>query len=285
MMPEESPPLVHGRGQLRDGGRGPGAPGWLDLVVRAGYVAKAVLYLGIGIAAAFVALGWSEQARGSHGAMYAIAALPMGRVLMGVLVVGLVSYAVLSLVAAVRDPERNGGGVSGLAVRTADAITGIAYAGLAAAAVRLLAEPSYRAAPVAELWATRVMTLPAGAFAVGLAGLGLVGSGLALFAKAGSPALGSRLDRRGLSARARRWVIRLGRAGAVARGLVFCVCGAFLLAAAIQRDPTKVRDVGEALTALGRRSYGPAALAVLAVGFLAYGVFQLAKARYRRLRV
>jgi hypothetical protein len=279
MMPDARPLVEHRLADRDD------TPGWLEAVVRAGYVAKAVLYLVIGLTTALVAVGWSERARGTQGAMYAIAALPMGRALIATLVVGLVSYALLSLVAAIRDPERNGVDVRGLAVRAADAFTGIAYAGLAAAAVRLLMEPDYRAAPAMELWATRLMALPAGAIAVGIAGLVLAAAGVALLAKSASDGLGARLDRRGLSPTARRWVIRLGRAGAVARGLIFCVCGAFLLSAAIQRDPGEARDVGEALTALGARTYGPAVLGALAAGFVAYGVFQLAKARYRRLRV
>jgi hypothetical protein len=283
MMPNDRRrELVHAHGESS----APAGPArWLDLVVRAGYVAKGIVYTVIGAASALVAAGWSERARGSQGAMYAIAALPMGRVLIGALLVGLASYAALSFVAAVRAPEGSGTGLRGGVTRAADAFTGIVYAGLAAGAVRLLAEPEYRAAPMAELWAARVMALPAGAFALGAGGVVLAGAGLALLVKSRSAALGEQLDRRVLSRALRRWVIRLGRAGTAARGLIFILCGAFVVHAAVQRDPGEARDVGEALTTLGRRTYGPALLGVLAAGFVAYGVFQLAKARWRRLRV
>jgi hypothetical protein len=97
----------------------------------------------------------------------------------------------------------------------------------------------------------------------------LAGAGLALLVKSRSAALGERLDRRRVSPALRSWVIRLGRAGTAARGLIFIVCGAFAMRAAVQRDPGEARDVGEALTALGRRTYGPALLGALAMGFVA----------------
>jgi NADPH:quinone reductase-like Zn-dependent oxidoreductase len=53
----------------------------------------------------------------------------------------------------------------------------------------------------------------------------------------------------------------------------------------VHDDPSEVKDVGDALTALGNRPYGPWLLGVAAAGFIAYGLYQFAKARYRRIVV
>jgi len=75
---------------------------WLERAARIGYVAKGVVYVVVGISAMLVALGLDERARGSPGALRAIVQLPLGRVLLAALTAGLLGYAMLSFVAAVR---------------------------------------------------------------------------------------------------------------------------------------------------------------------------------------
>mgnify|MGYP006144816813 CR=1 FL=1 len=81
------------------------------------------------------------------------------------------------------------------------------------------------------------------------------------------------------------WVIRLARFGIVARGVVFLVIGWFALQAARQRDAQEAGGVGESLATLGTQPYGRLILGLIAGGLIAYGVWQLANARYREMRV
>ncbi|HZD03304.1 MAG TPA: DUF1206 domain-containing protein, partial [Longimicrobiales bacterium] len=59
--------------------------------------------------------------------------------------------------------------------------------------------------------------------------------------------------------------------------------GGFLVNAAATSDPSQAQDLEGALTTLARQRYGPWLMGALALGLVAYGVFQVAKARYRRI--
>ena len=77
----------------------------------------------------------------------------------------------------------------------------------------------------------------------------------------------------------RRWARALGRLGMAARGLTFEVVGLLLLRAAFHEDPREARGVGGALRFLQGQQHGGVVL-----GLLAYGLYALVEARYRRVR-
>ncbi|MGZ8458723.1 MAG: DUF1206 domain-containing protein, partial [Gemmatirosa sp.] len=68
-------------------------PRWMEWLTRVGYVARGVVYLLVGGTGLFVAVGLSERARGSTDVIRLLARLPMGRVLIAALTVGLVGYS------------------------------------------------------------------------------------------------------------------------------------------------------------------------------------------------
>jgi hypothetical protein len=136
-----------------------------------------------------------------------------------------------------------------------------------------------------EVYAAWVMSRPLGNVIVAALGVGVVASGVYLLVKSYAAPLGEPFSTGELEPEHVAWVVRLGRAGTAARGAIFGLCGALLVEAGVRDDPTQVRGVGEALTALGTRPYGPWLLGSAAAGFVAYGMYQFAKARYRRIVV
>jgi hypothetical protein len=81
--------------------------------------------------------------------------------------------------------------------------------------------------------------------------------------------------------KARKWILRWGRLGIAARGIVFGVVGMFLIRAALEYDPQQARGLGGALQTLAQQPVGPWLLGAVASGLIAYGLFMLAVARYR----
>lgn len=79
------------------------------------------------------------------------------------------------------------------------------------------------------------------------------------------------------------WVVGLSRFGIAARGVVFCLIGFFLARAASQQDAGEVGGVRESLRVLA--SIGRWPFVVVALGLIAYGMYELVNARYRRIRV
>jgi hypothetical protein len=79
------------------------------------------------------------------------------------------------------------------------------------------------------------------------------------------------------------WVVGVSRFGIAARGVVFCLIAWFLARAAAQGDPSEAGGVQESLRTLADVGRWP--LAAVALGLIAYGVYELVNARYRRIQL
>jgi hypothetical protein len=86
-----------------------------------------------------------------------------------------------------------------------------------------------------------------------------------------------------MSRRTREWLSRIGQIGWTVRGAVFVLIGAFLVQAAVEGDPKESKGLDGALQELATQPHGRYLLGAVATGLGAYGVFQLVRARYRRL--
>jgi hypothetical protein len=64
---------------------------------------------------------------------------------------------------------------------------------------------------------------------------------------------------------------------------VFVVIGGFLMLAAYYPDPSAAHGLGGALLALLKQPFGRVVFGLVAVGPTALGIFEFAKARYRRI--
>jgi len=254
-----------------------------EWMARAGYAACGLVYLSIGLTAGAVAFGLAEDPKGSRGVMMFIARQPLGELAVIALGAGLAAYALLNIAGAVNDPERRGATFSGILVRAADALTGAIYVALAVAALAIVVAPKGNGISGAAAWARGVLALPYGTTLLGLIGLALVAGSVYLLYRAWAEPFGNMLDRRSLSPNA-RWAISVAaRAGTVVRAVIFGICGTFVIRAAAGAAPERVADVDDALALIGRAAFGPMLLVLAAGGFVAYGTYQLAKARYQRI--
>lgn len=277
-------PLVASPGERRRAI--PRTVGWLGWAARLGYSAKGVVYVGMGALAIAVAVGLAQETAGSRRVLELVATLPFGRGLAAVLAVGLSGYAALSIVAAVEAPEGRRLTLGALAARVADAFTGVVYVGLTAIALKLIAIPEAIGAAWGEQWLVAMLATPFGGWATTVGGLVLVGMGSGFAFKAATGRFDHVFDRRLLGPAARRTLVGLARAGSLARGVVFGFLGLLLLGFADGgADRAALLGIGAALGALGDLRAGPLILAIVGLGFVAYGVYQLGKAGFRRLRL
>lgn len=268
-----------------DGRFGSGHRTWLNWAARVGYAACGAVYIATGAIAAAVALGLAERPGGHHQAMQLIERQPLGEILLVALSVGLLGYATLSLAGAVRDPEKRGSSIGGLLVRGADALTGALYVALAVAAVRIAAAPSQQGGRVVETWAAGILMIPGGVMLMAGIGLSLAGAGGYLIYRARAEPFDDILDRRALSVSVRGWIAAAARFGTLVRGVVLCISGLLVIEAAILKRADHAGDLGDALSAVETRPFGAWLLGFAALGLMAYGAYQLAKVRYRRVQI
>lgn len=263
---------------------------WIEWLARLGYAAKGLVYIIIGGIAVQAALGQGDQVTGSEGALQSIARQPFGRVMLAIVALGLAGYALWRLVQAIRDPEHKGSDAKGIATRVGYAISGLIHAGLALAAGRLVFGSGSGgggggggAEGGVDSRTAMLMQQPFGPWLVGLVGLGIAAYGAYQLYRAYASDPAKRLSLTGMGATAREWVIRSARLGYAARGVVFGIIGFLLIQAARHFDPSDAVGLGGALRTLQEQSYGPWLLGAVAVGLVAYGIFELVKARYRRI--
>ncbi|HEU4565729.1 MAG TPA: DUF1206 domain-containing protein [Gemmatimonadaceae bacterium] len=258
---------------------------WIERLARVGFAAKAVLYITVGSLAARAALGDGGRTTGSRGALRTLLEQPLGKVLIAVIALGLFGYAAWRIVEAVADPERKGSGAKGIALRAGYFARGVMHAALGVEAVRLAAGGAGGDdGQSTEHWTARLLDAPMGELLVYAAGAGVAAYGLYQLYAAFISKLSRQLDLARLTDEAGRWTIAISRFGIAARGVVFVVAGIFLVIAARRHDPSQAAGAGESLGAIGAQPFGTILLAAVAFGLIAYGLYQLINARYRRIR-
>ena len=257
---------------------------WVERLARLGYAAKALLYITVGLLAAQAGLGRGGRTTDTHGALRFMYDVTLGRVVLLAIATGLLGYALWRLVEAVLDPEHRGSDLKGVALRIGSAARAVLHGGLAVAALRLAyGDHSGSAANHPRYWTARAFELPAGELVVWVAALSVTGYGLYQLYRAWAPKLGRQLQLGKIPERASRLVVGVSRFGIAARGVVFCLVGLLLARAAARHDAADAGGLRESLGAVA--GFGRWPFVVVALGLVAYGVYELVNARYRRIRV
>ncbi|MBA3456889.1 MAG: DUF1206 domain-containing protein [Deltaproteobacteria bacterium] len=259
---------------------------WIERLARAGFVAKALLYMTVGVMAAMAGLGLGgKAATDQHGAMLSLLHKPLGRGLLAAIAIGLTGYAVWRIIEAFADPEGHGRSAKGLAHRVRSFITGGIHLGLAlsAAKLALYQHDDHNSSREAQEWTARALSKPGGKLIVGLAAAAFVGYGLYQLFKAIKSKLNKRLALESLGHTTRKIVVGVSRFGIAARGIVFGMIGVMLARAAYDGNAKEAGGVSKSMRELF--GFGTQPFVAIAVGLMAYGVYQLINARYRRIRV
>lgn len=261
----------------------------MEHLARAGYTAKGGLYLIIGILAIQAALGSGGDTEGSRGAIHHIAQQPFGQILLGITMFGLVAYALWRFVQAGFDVEQQGSDASGLLKRGGYVLSGLLYLALGYEAATILFDwhllGGGGGGNSEQAMTARVLSKPGGQWLIGIVGAGTIALGIYHFYKAATAKFMDQFKTSAMSGKERQWARRTGQFGIGARGVIFCMLGAFLIQAALQSQPSEARGLDGALQTLAGQPYGPWLLFIVAAGLAAYGLFCFTRARYRHFPV
>ncbi|HEY0303453.1 MAG TPA: DUF1206 domain-containing protein [Longimicrobiales bacterium] len=248
----------------------------IQAFARFGLAAKGVVYLLIGALAISAAMG-SARAGDSHDAIGSLQDQPLGKVMVGVIGIGLLCYSLWRLYSGIANPDDEKPGKRFMYV-----FTGLINLAVALEAIRVaFMSAQANTGNKAPHWTAELMSQPFGVWLVAAAGAGVAGYGLAQLVRAFRSKLDKFLRLGELSGNTRTWVRGLARIGMAARGVVFGVAGAFLIKAALENDPSEARDLGASLQAMEQPPFGTWVLGGIALGLLLYGLYNLVRARYR----
>jgi hypothetical protein len=129
----------------------------------------------------------------------------------------------------------------------------------------------------------KVLQMPGGQWIVGLAGIGIAAAGVWIGVRAVMRKYHDKLKLGQMSRRARQAVDITGVGGGAARGLVFAAAGVFAVRAAVEYEPDKAKGLDDTLRSFAHTPAGPWLLVCVAAGFVLFGLFSFAMARWRKV--
>ncbi|WP_037676774.1 DUF1206 domain-containing protein [Streptomyces griseus] len=251
---------------------------------RAGFTARGVIYLLVGVLALQIAFGDNGEQADRRGALAEIAQKPFGAVLLWALGIGLVGMAVWRLSEALFGSTGKDGHKA--RKRLLSLLRCAFYAFVAYSVLEFAAGSGSGGGSSDEQSkdvTAEVLQWPGGQWLVALAGIGIVVAGVWIAVQALRRAFHDKLKLGAMSPRTRRMVDVTGVGGGTARGVVFAAAGAFAVRAAVEYEPDKAKGLDDTLRTFAATPVGPWLLVLVAVGIVMFGLFSFAMARWRRV--
>ncbi len=256
----------------------PVAPAWVVPVMRAGYLARGIVYGLMGFFAVHAA--WlGGYAEGAEEALVALVDEAFGIPLLWAIAGGAFCFALWCLLAAAMDLDRRGTDGWGIFARADFAGTGLVYIVIAV----FIGELAYRGYTTGgegegrEQGTAWLLALPAGGWIVIGVGIGFVAAGIWFAYKALAGRYRERL-------RDTPMVERLDpvcKFGWTANGVVVAILGGFLIWAGWTMDPSRTGGFAEAFATVRQAVFGRILLLILGLGFVAFAVECFVEATYR----
>jgi hypothetical protein len=272
------------RGGPRTGREARGAA--TEGAARAGLSARGVIYLLVGALALQIAFGDGHQQADRGGALAEISGKPFGAVVLWALAVGLVGMALWRLSEAVFGA---GGPEGRKATKRLSSAGRFVFYAFVASSVLLFAAGSRggggggNSDKQSKDMTAKVLQMPGGQWIVGLAGIGIAAAGVWIGVRAVMRKYHDKLKLGQMSRRARQAVDITGVGGGAARGLVFAAAGVFAVRAAVEYEPDKAKGLDDTLRSFAHTPAGPWLLVCVAAGFVLFGLFSFAMARWRKV--
>jgi hypothetical protein len=261
------------------GRRASGAPA-AHMLARAGLTARGIIYILIGWLAVLVALGHGSNEPDQQGALQLLAGKPYGAVSLWLLGIGFAAYALWRLSEAAFGAAGEG---TGAGPRLKSLGRALVYAGLAYLTFQVISGAHGSEAGKQQDVTATVMQHPGGRWLVGIVGAIVVVVGLVLISQGIRRTFMKYLQTSQMSPRTRRAVRWLGTIGTVARGAVFGLVGGLVIDAAVTHNPAESGGIDKALLTLRNQPFGVVLLLAAALGLVAFGVYGLCEARWRRV--
>jgi hypothetical protein len=259
---------------------------WERWIAHAGYLSEGLLYLLIGTFGLLATIDASRRQNGTRGVLISLSLTGPGDLLVAAVALGLASFVTWQVLIAIRDPEhrRDRGSRSRRITRLGHLLSGALHSVLVIEAMRILFGLGRTASGerAQKEWIARAFGMPLGRYLAGAVGIGISLYGLYQCYRAVTRNKDSRVDL--TKTRLRPILDGLGIFGLLSRGVMFAVIGEHLTRAAWRVHAQYAVGIAGALSALRQQPYGEWVLGAVTTGLMSYGLWQIAKEPYRRLR-
>lgn len=261
---------------------------WVETFARVGIVAKGVVYLLVGALAAMAVFTAGGGNNGKQGALQTIIEQPFGKILLGIVVLGLLGYVTWRMIQAFKDPDGYGTDTKGIFKRIGFFFSGLIYLFFAFSGARMIfsglgsSNSGGSGGGGRQMLVAKVLEQPFGQWLIGIAAVILIAKGIEQLYKAYTAKFKRKVNEAKMSHKERVTFMRTGRIGLTARGIVWGILGYFLIQAALQSDASEAKGTEGALDFLSFTG-GPYLMAAVALGLAIYGIFMFVMAKYRHM--
>ena len=247
-----------------------------EKIARVGIATKGVVYTIIGVLTAMTAFGQGGKKTGKSGVLDFLSNQSFGQVLLVIIGIGLLAYALFRFYQAFVNSGENDD--SGFFKRAGYFISGIIYGYFAYASFTMVGGSGGNSQSRESL-ISRVLGWSGGEIIIAVVGLILLIKGIREIYKAYSGDYKDRLQNAGLGQKAQDLMLKAGRIGYTARGIVIGVIAYLTLKAAFTGDAGSAGGSKDAFSYV-QNEFGSIVMGILALGVAAYGIFQFIKAKY-----
>lgn len=258
---------------------------WKGKLFSFGHIAKGVVYSVIGGVALAGVIKEASNPGGMKDVLRWIQDQPFGQVLLVLMAIGLFSYCIWRWVKAIDDPGHEGSDAEGLVKRTGYAASGTVYGLLAVYAITLVTGSSSGSGggTSRQDMLSQILSESWGQILVGVLAIIILGVGIYQFIRGIQEKYMEDLEEHKMDQREHRIYRTLGKAGHIARSVVYGVMAYFLARVALSDNAAQFRGIEGVLEYLGGRAFGTVLLTLVGLGLLLYGIFMFVKAKYHRV--
>jgi len=254
----------------------------IEKIRKIGIITKGIIYVLVGVLTFLAAINHGQDAVGKNGVISFLQNQTFGHILIWLAGIGLIGYAIWRGYSAFLDGKNEGSDKKAYVKRIGYFISGLVYASLGVSVISSAmgnqssssgSKESLAATILQQEWGQIVLFIVAGI---------LVGVGVYQFIKGFQKKFLEDINSRG-EIESREALEKSGRIGFIARGASFFIFAFFVFKAAQQEDADAIRGLEGMFNYLHGMQFGNVLMALMALGFIAYGLFQYFLARYSKL--
>ncbi|TGB03840.1 DUF1206 domain-containing protein [Halobacillus salinus] len=251
---------------------------WIRRMGRFGYMCKGLVYALVGILTFMAAIGVGGKTTGTSGVFQSVVSVPFGEAILWVISVGVFGYIIWSFIKAIKNPHHKGA-----ITRISYAISGLIYTALAINAIQIASHSKSGGGNTNQTISAMLLGQPFGRYLIGILGAIIIGYGIKEFYEGFTEKFMSKFQLGEMEKHEKKVARNSGKIGLMARGVVLGMIGFFFIQTAWTTDPSKSKGMDGALSEIVQKPFGQWLLGIVALGFILYGIYQMARGRYQHM--
>lgn len=246
-----------------------------ERLAQVGLTAKGVVYSAVGIMVVMAAfeLGGQQEDDASRSGALEMMRETGGSVLLGIITLGLLSYVGWRISRALSPREKT-------LKRLRYGFSALAYGSVAFSAAKMIFNLRQSNEDTNQQMAAGLLQQPFGEWLVVIAGLILAAVGVYQLYYGWSAKYKKHVQDLNFSDNKGQVLLRAGKLGYIARGIVWLLLAFLMLRAALYKSSSEAGGTGKAFRLIENESWGSLVLAAIGLGLICYAVFSFARARY-----